>query len=386
MRISWTDSIIPCSALRGLSAGPGAANSVIENPAKADSLDILDPTLLIEKVAFGGAGIARLPDGRVCFVPLTIPGERVEVRVVREKKSYVEAELVSITTPSPDRIEPRCEIFGKCGGCSYQHMAYAQQLDIKTSQVREVLARVAGLRKANVLPMLASPLEWHYRNRISVHARGGIVGFHGRASHNLVPASACPIASLDINQQLAHLSANPPREDIRITLREKTTYHGFSQVNPAAAELLAKAVAAFAGSGDLLVDAYCGAGFFSKRLPFKRIIGIEWSTGAVRAAAATAGEDETYLAGAVELHLPAVLAAGLPTLLLLDPPAEGLSPEVLHAISTHRPPRIVYVSCDPSTLARDIKKLSYCLEAVQPVDMFPQTSEIESVALLSPPP
>ena len=349
----------------------------------------MEISIFIESVGFGGAGVGRLPDGRVCFVPLTLPGERALVRVVRDKKSFIEAELVRLTEASVERVSPRCPIFGKCGGCAYQHIAYGRQLEIKRAQVRDLLGRIGKIGDADVRPMLPSPSEWEYRNRISVHAQDGQVGFYGRKSHRIVPASNCPLATAPVNAQLAELAGDPPRDDQRITLRESSDYHGFSQVNPGAAEVLASAVSEMLDNGHgLLVDAYCGAGFFSKKLVarFQKIIGIEWSAGAVRAAKATASENESYLAGAVESHLAQALESSPPaeTALLLDPPAEGLSPEVVDLIGIHRPATVVYVSCDPATLSRDLKKLagSYSVEYVQPVDLFPQTAEIESAAKL----
>ena len=352
-------------------------------------MGLLEIPIFIESIAFGGAGVGRLPDGRVCFVPFTLPGERAIVRVVREKKSFLEAEVVRLTEASLERTRPRCTIFGKCGGCSYQHIAYPRQLEIKHEQVRDLLRRIGGIESADLRPVLASPDEWEYRNRISVHTADGQVGFFGRKSHRIVPATSCPIATSSVNEQLAELAAHPPREDCRITLRESTDYHGFSQVNAGAAEILAKvADEMLADDHGLLVDAYCGAGFFSKKLAtrFQKIIGIEWSAGAVRAAKANALENESYLAGAVEVHLAQALTSSPPaeTALLLDPPAEGLSPEVLDIIANYRPATVVYVSCDPATLSRDLKKLStwYSLDYIQPVDLFPQTAEIESAAKL----
>lgn len=340
-------------------------------------------------MAFGGAGVGRLPDGRVCFVPFTLPGERALVRVVREKKSFLEAELIRLTEASVERIAPRCPIFGKCGGCAYQHIPYHRQLEIKRDQVRELMRRVGGITESDIRATLPSPAEWEYRNRISVHVQNGQVGFHGRKSHRIVPASACPIAAPSVNDQLSLLAGNPPREDQRITLREKSDYHGFSQVNPAAADVLAGAVAEMlAENSGLLVDAYCGAGFFSKILApfFTRVVGIEWSAGAVRAAKTTASGKESYLSGSVESHLAQALESEPPetTSLLLDPPAEGLSPEVVLIAGNHRPATVVYVSCDPATLARDLKKLGkwYSVEYIQPVDLFPQTAEIETAAKL----
>jgi len=341
----------------------------------------------IESVAFGGAGVGHLPDGRVCFVPLTLPGERAVIRIVRQKKSFVEGEVVRMAEISVDRAVPRCPVYGKCGGCAYQHVRYERQLVMKAEQVRELLQRFGGIAGADVRQTLPSPDQWNYRNRIGVHVQDGRVGFHGRKSNRIVPVPACPIAAPDVNEQLAALAAKPPRGNQKITLRERSEFYGFSQVNAGAAEILKTVVAGMLeGAGGHLVDAYCGAGFFSRSLreKFRVVTGIEWSVGAVHAARAGAREGEIYLEGAVESHLAAALAAEPETALIVDPPAEGLSPEVVEAILANPPSTIVYVSCDPSTLARDLKKLSarYALDFLQPVDMFPQTAEIESVARL----
>ena len=341
----------------------------------------------IESVAFGGAGVGHLADGRVCFVPLTLPGERAAIRVVRQKKSFVEAEVVRMAEISVDRTVPRCPVYGKCGGCAYQHVRHGRQLALKAEQVCELLRRFGGIPAADVRPTLPSPEQWGYRNRIGIHVEAGQVGFYGRKSNRIVPVSACPIASPEVNAKLAALAANPPRENQKITLREKSDFHGFSQVNPGAAEVLARTVAGMLErGGDHLVDAYCGAGFLSKavRGNFRMVTGIEWSAGAVQAARAGAREGESYLEGPVESHLRDALATSQDTALIVDPPAEGLSHEAVDAILASPPATIAYVSCDPATLARDLKKLSskYQLDFLQPVDMFPQTAEIESVARL----
>lgn len=342
----------------------------------------------IEKIAYGGAGIGRLPEGRVCFVQGTLPGERAMVRVVKSKKNHAEADLVRLLEISPHRVPARCPVFGSCGGCAYQHADYGLQLQIKTSQVVDLLRRVGGIPNAEVEPMLASPLQWGYRNRLAVHTEHGRVGFFHRKSHRLVHVTECPIASPGVNAQLARLAAAPQRSSPRITLREESHRHGFTQVNEGAAELLAHLVTEMAGSGELLIDAYCGAGFFSKKLrpSFEQVLGIEWSRGAIHHAREGAAENETYLEGSVEAHLAQALstAPAEQTVLLFDPPAEGLSPDTVRAVLARPPARIVYISCDPATFARDAKRLSeaYEIKRLQPVDMFPQTAEIELAAEL----
>ena len=350
----------------------------------------METTITIESIAFGGAGVGRLPDGRACFVQGTLPGERAEVNVVRSKKSYAEAEVVRLLEVSTRRVRPLCPVFGTCGGCTYQHADYPLQLEIKTGQISALLQRMGGFSEADVRPMLPSPDQWGYRNRLSVHIQDGRVGFHGRKSHRIVEVSNCPLGNEAVNARLAELSVSRPRGTDRMTLRDGTEgVRGFSQVNTGAAEVLSEVVMGMlGGGGKLLVDAYCGAGFFTKRLRghFATVIGIEWSEAAIRAARVETAETETYLAGAVEAHLATALENAAPeeTALLLDPPAEGLSSDVIAVIQERRPANLVYVSCDPATLSRDLKKLSasYRLEFVQPVDMFPQTAEIESVTKL----
>jgi tRNA/tmRNA/rRNA uracil-C5-methylase (TrmA/RlmC/RlmD family) len=346
-----------------------------------------EATLTIESLGYGGAGVGRLPDGRVCFVHGTLPGERVLTRITKEKKNHAEAEVIRILEASPRRVTPKCPVYGECGGCALQHATYDLQLEVKTSQVRDLLRRMAKIPEAPVDPMLPSPCQWAYRNRISIHLDQQRIGFYHRKSHQLVDVTECPLATDAVNAQLADLRKNPPRGENRLTLREPDAPRGFSQVNTAAAELLAETVVEMAGSGELLIDAYCGSGFFAKRLigPFQKITGLEWSQGAVAEARRTAIEKETYLPGAVENSLAGILAEAPlgETTLLLDPPAEGLSPDVARTILENPPARIVYVSCDPSTFSRDAAKFleRYTLSRVQPIDMFPQTAEIELAAL-----
>lgn len=343
--------------------------------------------ITIESVGYGGAGVGRLPDGRVCFVHGTLPGERILARIVKQKKNHAEGEVVRILEAAPRRVTPKCPVYGECGGCALQHASYDLQLEIKTSQVRELLRRFAKLPDAPVDQILPSPAQWAYRNRISIHADRQRIGFFHRKSRNLVDVGHCPLASEEVNARLAELRQNPPRGETRLTLRETGAPFGFSQVNTAAAELLAATVVEMCGIGEWLVDAYCGSGFFAKRLldKFQKVTGLEWSQGAVAEAKRSATEKETYLPGAVENSLSRVLSeaplAG--TTLLVDPPAEGLSPDVARAILENPPARLVYVSCDPATFSRDAAKFlgRYKLSRVQPVDMFPQTAEIELAAL-----
>jgi 23S rRNA (uracil1939-C5)-methyltransferase len=351
----------------------------------------LETPLVIEQVAFGGQGLGRLADGKVCFVPGVIPGERVSARIVRERKSYAEAELDKILEASPHRVTPPCPVFGRCGGCQYQHMTYERQLALKRDQVADVLRRLGGLEGVDVESTVPSVKEFGYRNRVTVHVRRGVVGFFGERSQRVVDVPHCPIATETVNRLLTELRKARPR-DGDYPLREPGEFRGFRQVNDFAARALVDVVAEMAApGGSLLVDAYCGAGFFAARLKslFGQTVGIEWSADAIRQAREKAGESERYLLGDVKLHLPEALetAPAEGTTVLLDPPAEGIDAAVADQIVRRRPARVIYVSCNPSTLARDLRRLGevYRVRRVRPIDMFPQTAEIEVATLLELP-
>jgi 23S rRNA (uracil1939-C5)-methyltransferase len=351
----------------------------------------------IHDVAFGGNGVGR-DSGKAVFVPFTIEGERVSARILREKKQFAEAELVEVLEQSPHRVTPPCPYFGRCGGCSYQHINYAHQLELKQKQVEQAMRRIARLTEPPMRPMVPSPLCYAYRNRITVHAQGDVVGFYRRDVHELIDIEQCPISLPEVNQALADLRATRPR-DGHYSLRAHSGPRVFAQTNDPVADAMADYVASLIpGHGELLIDAFCGAGFFSKRLveKFDRIIGIDWDRFAIDAAKKGAQPNETYVAGdvAVELGEIAARVSRSPsdsprvttpaTTLIVDPPATGLSPEIRRAILDLFPERMVYVSCNPPTLARDIAELRshFDVISITPFDMFPQTAEIEAVAEL----
>jgi 23S rRNA (uracil1939-C5)-methyltransferase len=356
--------------------------------------------LKIEDIAFGGKGVAR-ENGRTVFIPFTIDGETVSAEIVREKKKFSEAEVVDVRERSPHRVSPECPYFGRCGGCSYQHINYEHQLTIKWRQVRDVLQRIGKLTDIPMRPIIPSPVAYHYRNRITVHAQDGVIGFFRRESHRLIDIESCPIALDEANQVLTQLRAARPR-DGHYTLRAATSSQRiFSQTNDAVANALLDLISQLVPpTQKLLIDAYCGAGFFAKRLldKFDRVIGIDWDKFAIQAAQATATAKETYIAGDVRVELGQVatvhrtatgrLGSIAPTYanttLIVDPPAGGLTDAVRRSIIELAPATLIYVSCYPPTLARDLSELErqFTIESVTPLDMFPQTAEIEVVAHL----
>jgi 23S rRNA (uracil1939-C5)-methyltransferase len=354
--------------------------------------------LKIEDVAFGGKGVAR-EQGKAVFVPYTIEGELVSAEIVREKKQFAEADLVEVKQSSPNRIAPECPYFGRCGGCAYQHINYEHQLAIKWRQLRNALQRIGKLKDVPMRPIIPSLRQYAYRNRITVHAQDGVIGFFRRDSHRLIDIECCPISREEVNRGLAELREQKHVRDGHYTLRTASEPRVFSQVNDEVAQALRNLIVDLVPPNqELLIDAYCGAGFFAKALldKFERVIGIDWDRFAIAAAKQNASEKETYIAGDVETELQKVGAVHLNrparemdtvtgrSTLIIDPPATGLTEGVRKAISDLAPETLIYVSCNPPTLARDLKELQhrFAINSVTPLDMFPQTAEIEVAAEL----
>jgi 23S rRNA (uracil1939-C5)-methyltransferase len=355
--------------------------------------------LRIEDVAFGGKGVAR-EQGKAVFVPYTIEGELVSAEIVREKKQFAEADLVEVKQSSPNRVAPECPYFGRCGGCAYQHTDYEHQLAIKWRQLRDALQRIGKLKDIPMRPIVPSPRQYAYRNRITVHALDGVIGFFRRDSHRLIDIERCSISRDKVNRALEELREQNHVRDGHYTLRTGSEPRVFSQVNDEVGQALRNLIIDLvAPNQDRLIDAYCGAGFFAKALldKFERVIGIDWDRFAIAAAKENASDKETYVAGAVEDVEAAVSAAfasgdvqpralgtSAATTMIVDPPATGLSGAVRNAIIDLAPETLIYVSCNPPTLARDLKELQhgFAINSVTPLDMFPQTAEIEVLAHL----
>lgn len=338
--------------------------------------------LQIQDVAFGGKGVAR-DKGKAVFVPFTIEGELITAKVVREKKQFAEAELIELLEPSPHRVAPECPYFGRCGGCSYQHISYEHQLELKGKQVEQAMRRIGRLLEPSMRPIIPSPLPYGYRNRITVHAEDNVVGFYRRDVHQLMDIERCPIAAPAVNEALARLRAGRAR-DGHYTLRAQAGPRVFAQTNDAVAEALADLIAGtLPREAKLLIDAFCGAGFFTKRLgpQFERVVGIDWDRFAIEAAQKDAGANEAYISGDVTTELGWLLQQSdlVSTALIVDPPATGLSAEMRRAILETPPHTMIYVSCNPPTLARDLAELQqrFAVISITPLDMFPQTAEIE---------
>lgn len=361
-------------------------------------------TLQIEDIAFGGEGVGRV-EGFVVFVPLVIKDETVEVTITEVKKNFARAELVNVINPADSRIDPECQYYGDCGGCQYQHMAYEAQLEMKQKQVADLFERIGGFTQDKVTPVIPCPQPYHYRNRILVRSQWNgkakklLVGFRKRNSHWVVEIDECKIAEPALNAQIPEVRANPPKRggikvNLRITPEDWTVPdHSFFQTNYFMLPRMVEAVRkVFQSSGsDYLIDTYCGVGFFAIELASlaKRYAGVEYDKGAIKAARENAtqfgGDNGEFIEGRTEDLLPSLLAkfdAGK-TSVILDPPRKGCAPAALEQLREVRPSQVIYISCHPATLARDLNILCadgvYRLEQVIPVDMFPHTQHVECI-------
>ncbi len=362
-------------------------------------------TVTVHDVAFGGEGVARVDDF-VVFVPFVIPGEVVEAEVTEVRKKFARARLVRVLTPSPERVEPRCGYFGECGGCQYQHLAYPAQLRVKHKQIVDLFQRVGGLASAVIDPVMPCPQPYGYRNRIMVRTQWNKreqkieLGFLGMDNKFVVSIKECAIAEPVLNEDLKQVLANPPpRGGLKVTLR--VTPEGwvvprdsFFQNNffllPQLVETVRERLRD-AGSR-YLIDAYCGVGFFALELAdlVKAFVGVEYDALAIKAAKANMAQrgvtNGQFVSGPAEDYLGGLLARhpGEPTTLVIDPPRTGVPKEALQRIRRARPQQVIYVSCHPATLARDLQILcaegDYNLVKVTPHDMFPQTQHVECVA------
>ncbi len=325
----------------------------------------------IHDIAFGGAGVGRV-DGKIVFVPLTIDGERVEAELIEHRSGFDRAQLRKIVLRSVHRTEPLCPFFGRCGGCDYQHIAYDHQLELKRRQVKKLLERIGRMTDVKVSPTLPCDSPYAFRNRITVHAMQGRIGFFAKNSRNVVDVEYCAIASPEVNEELKELRSKGLRDGQHRTLRGVGVPRTFTQTNEFIATALLEYLAGQV-TGEVLVDAYCGYGFFGHALADR-----------IAAARKAANPNEEYICGDVSEAIESVLEKYHPNTVILDPSADGVEGRVTDALVTKPSSRLIYVSCNPATLARDLSRLKnrFRVIAIQPFDMFPQTAEIEAVAVL----
>ena len=364
-------------------------------------------TVRINDIAFGGEGVARIEEF-VVFVPFVLVGEEVEVELTEVKKNFARAKPVRVLQPSADRVEPPCPYFGGCGGCQYQHIAYETQLRIKHKQIADLFERIGKISREVVAPVIPCPQPYGYRNRVMIRSQWNKpeqklnIGFVRWDCGLVEDIEECKIAEPPISEQIKHVRAHPPpKGGIKIVLRIppenwEVPPDSFFQNNFFLLPELVKTARDFlvGGKAKHLIDLYCGVGFFGIELAdvVESFVGVEYDQQAIKSAKRNATLHQRtngeFISGDVEQVLPQLLGkfSADATSLLLDPPRKGCPRELLELLRRERPSQIIYVSCHPATMARDLNVLCadgvFNLMQVVPLDMFPQTQHVECVAEL----
>ena len=397
----------------------------------------------LEKLTYGGDAMGRLPDNRAVFIPFGLPGERVRVRLVDEKKNFARGEIVEILEPSPDRIDAKCVHFGECGGCHYQSLPYEKQTQAKTNILIDQLKRIGKIETPPVKPMVVCPEPWNYRNHVQFHlTEVGKVGYVRASGGSVLEISECHLPEPSIDELWRQLEFEPETNIERVSLRNgmdddlmlvlesetpdtpeleieagisvahvyeentvvlagsdhvlmhildrdfKVSAASFFQVNTVMAGKMVEHLLTQlpVTPSTTLLDVYCGVGLFSAFLAPRcgRVIGVESSESSCEDFTVNLDEfDNVELyEGEAEEVIPYLEAN--PDIVLVDPPRAGLDKAVVDGILKLNPSLIAYVSCDPSTLARDAARLingGYTLKEVTPFDLFPQTYHIESISI-----
>ncbi len=378
------------------------------------------PDVTIERVVAGGDGLARI-DGAVCLIPYALPGDTIRIGAPERRGGVLRAQVDHVVTPSADRLPANCPVFGACGGCTWLHFAYPAQAGAKRGIVADCFRRIAGC-EVTVEWADEPSLRFAYRTRATFRAANGRVGFYEARSHRIVDIEACPLCHPRLNSALARLrgagiegefdiTVNPESDDVLVWTRDPVpdldsvfplSNHsrsagprcqfvfdgvpivcgGFAQASLLLNRVLRSRVQESLRGASSLLDLYCGSGNFSLPLAEARVLGIDHHAPSI--AAANALRPGAYECGSEAAFVRAIGRQEWDAI-LLDPPRQGAKP-IIAALAQARAQRIVYVSCDPATLARDAKALlaaGWGLASVTAVDMFPHTAHVEAVAVFA---
>lgn len=359
--------------------------------------------LVVESLANSGDGVGRI-NQKVIFIPFVIPGEKIKVEITVDKKSFYKGRLVEILEPSPLRQKPPCPHFGVCGGCDWQHMEYQEQLRWKKKNLFDVLTRIGEIQDLQCLQAIEpSPLILHYRNRIQIQQDQRGPHYYQKGSNKPVYIEQCPLASQAINDWLLknkdQLKGQKQKIEIAENAHGGVSTHkvndlgqselGFRQVNDQQNRFLIGQVLELIKQEDLksVTDLYCGQGNWSlaiaKALPEVSCLGIDINPINISEAEKHKTANVKFILGDVMQSLSEWSDPN--DLTIIDPPRAGCDPQVLESLCQRPSPWLVYISCHPATLARDLKVLlagPWRLHSVTPVDMFPQTAHLECLAIL----
>jgi len=369
-------------------------------------LDNATHTITITGYNSDGEGVARLENGRVVFVRGAARGDVLEVSLTKERSGVALAEIVRVLTSSPYRIESDCTFYPKCGGCDYRHITYEEELYAKLQCVNDALKRIGGLvaQVARVDQILHTGQINGYRNKAVFHSDRSALGFYQVRSHDVIPVDHCLLLNDDLNDAIKELSPSKTGFDSEITLRsgrngtkqplefelDGLTFgaDGFFQVNIGAALLLFQKAREYAAltKNDTFVDLYCGVGaltLFAGR-DAGYALGVEHNADAVETARENAHRNNLSHIEFINADAAKWVAdINEPDCVIVDPPRKGLSQTAVRKVLDISPKRLVYVSCNPATLARDLKELNgYKVRNICAVDMFPRTANVECCCLL----
>jgi len=351
--------------------------------------------LAIERLAAGGDGVGR-SDGLAVFVPRAAPGDRVRARVTEARPRFARAEIAEILAPGPSRREAPCPYYARCGGCSWLHLDEAEQIRARVEIARAALERIARRAELPEIEVVRSPRALGYRARARIAYAGGRIGFRARASHEVVDVERCAVLEPETQAALERLRERRPAGAGEVEIRGFETSvelagkrlaippGAFFQANRALWERWLEVVLEACGRGELAVELYCGVGFYTAALAerFTRVVALEGFPAAAESAARNAAAE--VLGEPVERWAPRNLARLRPELVLLNPPRVGCHQNVSDAIRSCGARRVVYVSCDPATLARDLARIGprFRIARLVLLDALPQTHHVELVASL----
>ncbi|HEY8558948.1 MAG TPA: class I SAM-dependent RNA methyltransferase [Pyrinomonadaceae bacterium] len=391
-----------------------------KSPKSDKTLDVR-----IEKIVPNGYGLG-FADGLTVFVSLAAAGDRLRVKINQRKGKTAFAEIVEVLEPSPARVTPPCIYFGRCGGCDFQQMDYRAQLEAKKNIVRDCLARIGKIDFAGEIDAIGSPRPFGYRSRAQWHldTRRRRIGYFRRNSHDVIDVAHCPIITDELQKTLTNLRAEvewesfwaerveveaanageevsiysaelvEPTREISFQLDENRYFYdaqSFFQGNLFLVDALVE-TALRGARGKFALDLYCGVGLFTLPMArtFERVFGVEASAKSIRAARKNLEHARLETAEFFSAPVGEWLAENEATLknvafILLDPPRAGTEKETIERLLQLRAPEISYVSCEPSTLARDLRLLcadAYEIESITALDLFPQTHHVETVVRL----
>ncbi|MCP3967255.1 MAG: class I SAM-dependent RNA methyltransferase [Lentisphaerae bacterium] len=386
----------------------------------------------IEKIVYGGSGLTRI-DGKVCFVPDTIDGETVIIEVTKERSDFLKATCLRIPTPSHNRIEPQCPLSKVCPGCVYQHISFEHENTLKNNQLMEFLKKNIEVSEGALNEYSAPQSPLGYRNKITLHVQkdGGetLLGYK-QPNGTVMPLNNCPIACKEINDKLAELTAdkgffhtlhhghsltlrhteqndviywrnNPPAK--MSWLKENMPFGSFSvpagsfqQVNPHGCNALIEAVTKVINQiqPETVIDLYCGSGLFATTAAaagVKDIVAVESDEKAIAAVNYNLKQQcvaaPTIISDDVAKQQDTILEKiNDKTLLIVDPPRNGLKGKVRNMLTSSKLKKLIYISCGPDTLGRDLRDLAtagFRLEKAQMINMFPRTGHFETFTYLT---